>query len=38
MIFTIKFIGNDFYYKNILEMIFAIKFIGNNFCNKIYWK
>ena len=25
MIFTIKCIGNDFYYKNALEMIFTIK-------------
>ena len=25
MIFTIKYIGNDFYYKNMLEMIFTIK-------------
>ena len=25
MIFTIKCIGNDFYYKNGLEMIFIIK-------------
>ena len=25
MIFTIKCTGNDFYYKNALEMIFTIK-------------
>ena len=31
IIFAIKFIGNDFYYKNVLEMIFVIKFIGNDF-------
>ena len=29
MILTIKCIGNDFYYKNALEMIFTIK---------MYWK
>ena len=29
-----KCIGNDFYYKNVLEMIFSIKCIGNYFYYK----
>ena len=39
MIFTIKCIGNDFYYKNALEMIFTIKnALEMIFTIKMHWK
>ena len=38
MIFILKMIGNDFYYKNALEMIFIIKMHWNDFYYKNDWK